>query len=103
MNDKLKEANLLNKEINDIKYFLSALDVGELWRENSNVTAYIEKTVETKTTYKIFGRRFYGCGAHEINIDVPTAMIPNIVIMAKALLQQKEIEYKNLFNHETGI
>lgn len=94
---ELDEANLLNSEIRELKFFINALDVSE-YRRNSNITSIIKKRVEQKTTYWIFGRRFFGTGAHEHTVNVPTSMIPTIVIEAKALLIVKETELKNLFN-----
>lgn len=94
---ELEEANLLTKEIKDLKLFIDTLDV-ELIRTSSNVSALIKKTTETKTTYSIFGRRWFGIGTHEHTISVPTSMIPSLVIEAKQLMNIKEAELALLFN-----
>jgi hypothetical protein len=91
---ELTEANILNKEISDLEYFIHALDV-ELWRARSNVKSVIKKQI--KTSYSIFGYRPFWSGAHEQTINVPTSMIPTIVIQAKELLRSKETELSNLF------
>lgn len=94
----LNEANILDSEIKQLQSFIHTLDVSDLKRENSNVSGVIKKVVETKTTYSIFGRRFFGCGAHEHAINVPTSIIPTLVIQAKELLKSKHTELNNLFN-----
>ena len=99
MKEQLTEANLLNKEINHLKRFIDSLDVTGLWREKSNVTALIKRHTEVKTTYSIFGRRFFGIGAHEHTIDVPTSMIPSLVVLSKELLKEKENQLEKLFSH----
>lgn len=95
--EKLDEANILSSEIRELKYFINTLDVSGISRTKPNTTSIIKKTTETKTTYSIFGRRFYGIGAHEHTINVPTSVIPSIVNNAKDLLEHKQDEFNSLF------
>jgi len=97
---QLELANLLTKEIHQLDSFIDTLDVdlSDWFRETENVKGIITKTVETKTTYKIFGRRFFGIGAHEHTIGVPTSTIAALVIQSKAIRTAKQTELKNLFN-----
>ena len=96
----LELANLLTKEIEELDRFIYALDVdlSDWFRETKNVKGIITKTVETKTTYKIFGRRFFGIGALEHTIEVPTSTISALVVQAKEIRTAKQTELKNLFN-----
>lgn len=99
----LELANLLTKEISQLDSFIYALDVdlSDWFRETKNVKGIIAKTVETKTTYKIFGRRFFGIGALEHTIEVPISTIAALVIQAKNIRKSKQQEFKSLFTiHE---
>lgn len=96
--DLLNEANLLNKEITQLERFIYALDVSGLRREESDVISIIKKITTITNEYSIFGRRFFGVGAHEHTISVPTSMIPIIVFEAKALLKTKTDALNQIIN-----
>lgn len=92
--EKLTEANLLSAEITELKHFIFVLDV-ICWRTKSNTKAIIKK--KSTDEFSIFGSRYYGCGTTAQNINVPTTMIPSIVIQAKELLKTKQAEFDALF------
>jgi len=97
MNEKLNEANQLSVEIKELEYFINTLDVYEISKTKPNTTAIISKHVETKTTYSILGKRFYGIGTRENNINVPTSMIPALVMNAMGILKEKQEKFDSLF------
>ena len=84
-NKFINKINLLHKETIEIQYFLKAITGNEK-------PEHEKAKIKIKKLYSIFGSRFFGCGTHKQEIEVPKSIIHIISESAEILLKQKQKE-----------
>lgn len=95
--ENIRKANDLNKRINEVESFLLVfMESANVRRGNGNdITGFIK----TKTTKEIsfIGSRWFGCGTHKTEIEIPYDMVEGLesVFLDKLIdlkLQLKELK-----------
>lgn len=91
--ENLIRANELEKEIKEVKYFLTT--IGNTSKEfEEHKIAFVN--IETKRTISFFGSRSFGCGSHNSNIVIPNVTLDLLVNAIKYRLHLLEVELDNL-------
>lgn len=89
--DKIKRINDLQQEIRDLDYFTDNISC-KLPSQHSGIAVVIE----IEKSIRLFGRFFFGCGAHEKSISIPSSVLDDIHTIAVDILREKQKELESL-------
>lgn len=97
--NRLEKAKELLDEIRRLDYF-----IGQVCQETTEPTGFkwspkllFKKLVTVK--YSIFGKRFFGAGSHQKEIQIPESLTQDIRKLAKERKAQLEMEYAALMRN----
>lgn len=79
----IERANEIKKELNDLDYFIN--NINGRWNE-TRMFLKIKNTF----SYSVFCSRYFGGGAHEKEIKIPSTVIDKIT--AEAIMWKKQLE-----------
>lgn len=91
----LQKAKKLDKEINELEYFLHTVTrYNDSISGITSVKVFMKQSIVKKVSF--FGSRFFGCGTHEQEIQVPNRLRNDLIDLAYKRLSELESEYKSL-------
>jgi len=91
MNEKLEQANKLQKQIEELENFLFVVvEFDEKSKAIPSVWCSMTKTI--KVELSLFGFRGFGCGNHSQTVVIPNLIRNNLIDSCKARLQELKDE-----------
>lgn len=103
--EKIETVNKLVNQIKELHYFLITTE--PLWNVQRGSGSYdINSLIKVKTvkTFSIFASRWFGCGTHKSEIEVPNTLIESLHSNAKALKDKLEKQLNDLVpNYDSKI
>lgn len=102
MDDKFKKAERLKNEIEEIKQCLRVFDSSKNIVRGSGFKDIlgifkIKEEIKVNRTYRLFGRRSFGCGVHEVDIEVPTNCVDIMETQFHNRLKELESQYESIW------
>jgi hypothetical protein len=91
---KIDRINELNQGIRDLEYAINVFKPGaNIIRGNGSKDIRGIIRLETKTRLSILGSRWFGVGTHEVEIELPNTLVPDIekLMIERCNLLRKEL------------
>ena len=95
--EDIKKAERLAKSINDMKYFINTFnEEANIVRGSGSRDINGVVKIQTDKNISIFGSRWFGCGTHKVELELPVGMISVIEKCYKEKLKELENELEQL-------
>lgn len=95
--NNLKRANALQKDIEDLEYFLHTVvkyDKNSIAKNSTNVILKNKVIIE----YSLFGSRFFGIDYHMKEINIPHELRNDLIKLAEKRKKELEAELNECFS-----